>query len=258
MQDVFQDTSANGWLLVPAANLVEFVAAERKACGTTLRGYYSLGTLPHLITALVGHLPATAVQLRQSLGELATGAPSDAAFAQEEIDQGFATIFAHHTIAVWAAVETTLEQIVVSFLLRHPTARSRILAAAPTLKPGTIRTDTLPNAKRVVRRWQASLEDPSALGRTLEMLSALGFEATLPDKARRDLDEMGAVRNVMLHRAGFADAELLQRCPWFEVTKGARLTISQPMMDRYFDAASALAIGLIRAVANSPYMKVLP
>jgi hypothetical protein len=258
MQDVFQDETLNGWILTPAANLIEFVVEEQKTCASTIKGYFALRFLPDLLSLLQHHLPVSERQLSGHLAEMAMGAPSDAAFARAEIDANFATIFAHHTIAVWAAVETTLEQIVISYLLRTPNSREKLLELAPTLKAGKVKTDTRQAAKRALSQWEATLDDPSTLGRALTMLAALGFNAEIPKEPKRDLDEMSGIRNIVLHRAGFVDDEFLQKCPWHKTPIGGRLRIDRPMMDRYFNAASALAMSLIGAVVKSPHIRVQP
>ena len=185
----------------------------------------------------------------------AKDAPSDAAFAQQEIDIKFATIFAHHTIAVWAAIETTLEQILVSYLVRTPDSDSLLAKLAPTLKAGKIKTDTLRKTKLAVRMWEATLDDKSTIGRSLAMLAAVGVHTAISKQAQQSLDEMSEVRNVILHRAGFLDETFTEKCPWFEMPPDGRLRIDQPMMNLYFSAAGELAIALIGAVVSSPHVQ---
>lgn len=233
MKDVYKDETANGWILIPATNLVEFVAEEQIVCTTTIKGYCALDIIPGLL-GLLHHLPKELAEVRMSLAEFARHAPDDASFAKKEIDAGFPTICAHHTIAVWAAIETTIEQIFTSYLLKATNSNELLLALAPNLNSKKVKTDTLSSAKRAVKMWEATFYDPSNISRALTMLAALGFKANISQQVKQDLDEMSETRNIILHRAGFLDETFLKKCPWFDLPVDRHLKIDQNMMDRYF------------------------
>jgi hypothetical protein len=75
----------------------------------------------------------------------------------------------------------------------------------------------------------------------------LGIAPSLSEEHRRDLVELCAVRNVIVHRAGIVDKALRQQCPWFTSEVGEHIRVGQRRFQAYVAAASELAASIIVA-----------
>jgi hypothetical protein len=68
----------------------------------------------------------------------------------------------------------------------------------------------------------------------------------------RSLDDLNAVRNVIVHRAGFADAEFVakrpKRPPFHAVQIGDRIPIDGPTVESLIKPAMETSIRLLRSV----------
>jgi len=55
----------------------------------------------------------------------------------------------------------------------------------------------------------------------------LGIAPAVDDEIRRDLYELAAIRNAIVHRAKLADSRLLSLCPWLPYKDGDALNVSR-------------------------------
>lgn len=82
------------------------------------------------------------------------------------------------------------------------------------------------------------------------MLAPFGLDGELPDLLRREIYELGQVRNVIAHNATKIDRRLLQACPWFKGKMGDYFQISPEMFNRYIFAATVYASLIICRVSE--------
>jgi len=163
-------------------------------------------------------------------------AEADAAFAQREIERGFPLLHAHALVANWAALEATVEDAMVAFLVNEPEilrneAFSKIkvsLADFTVLEPEERMRHLVSELERNqgvarkygVDRFEALLE-PFALG------------GAVSPETRKDAREMHHIRNVLVHRAGFADRRIVEGCPWLNFRLNQPVTVSNEALQRY-------------------------
>jgi hypothetical protein len=65
------------------------------------------------------------------------------------------------------------------------------------------------------------------IGRFECLLKPLGIAPADDDEIRRDLYELAAIRNAIVHRAKLADSRLLSLCPWLPYKDGDALNVSR-------------------------------
>lgn len=85
------------------------------------------------------------------------------------------------------------------------------------------------------------------VGRFNCVTQAFGFRAKISEAIERDLHELAAVRNVIVHRAGTADERLVELCPWLDLSVGHEVEVSSEGLHRYMRATSYYAAALIEA-----------
>jgi hypothetical protein len=253
-QDALNDTTPNGWLIIPAFNLVTFLSDEMIIGGVTERALTSTSGTPSLLSALRHRISSDDKEVQEAIQRLIYFTKNDAEFAKEEISDNFRRVRSHHLVAIWSAVETTIEHMLVNHIRMVPDADKIISAHVPTIKPRQIKRITIREANRTIRAWEGELSHIKELmEKQLEMLRVFGINITLDPSISRSLSEMSGLRNVIVHNAGLIDQPFLDNCPWRSDTVGDRVIIDQMSMTRWFDAAIDFAKKLTAATVSSTY-----
>lgn len=256
MQDVHSDKSLNGWLLTPATNLVSYLANQTMIAGLTQRTMIAAEAMPTFLVLAQKALPPDQVHAHTAIKKLIAGAATDAAFAADEIANGFNTIFSHHAVAMWGAVETTIEQTLVSHIRKLPDAAAVVAGSASSLNTGKLRTTTEREAKATIKMWEQAIKIDSAMGRSVKMLKAFDINISLSSDLSRELDEMSEIRNIIVHRAGFADERFMKKCPWTKSKAGDFLTVDRARLDRYISATHKFAVALVGGAVKSKHIEI--
>ena len=251
------DNTPNGWLIGPASNLVLFVGNERVVCSLTQRVLRTADILPGLFTIAGPQIIKQQPDVAEALARMVQYSASDAAFAAEEIKNEFATILSHHAVALWAGVETALEQTILGLIKRVPDAHDLIIEHSPTLNAEKFKTKTANDAEKALSIWEQAIK-ANSFDRSVEMLRALKVNTNPTSEDRRALVELSEVRNVLLHRGGFVDARFLGKCPWIKLKVGDQFKVDGGRLDTYFDAAGRFASDLIGATVKCPYIYKMP
>jgi hypothetical protein len=254
--DALNDTTLNGWLMLPIGNLVDFLGGEMVIAGLTERSIFTAAGLPGILTSAYQHIPESNQRARKGIQKLIEITSQNVPFAKEERDQDFQRIRTHHVVATWAAIETTVEQLLVNLILRVHDAETRIRTLYPDikLKPAQMKASPV-GAKRALQAWEPWLFSKKTTERQVEMLKAFGLDVQLDDRSHRPLSEMAALRNVIVHNAGFVDQRFLDACDWRLESVGDRIHLDTVTMGAYFDAAIDFASNLSRAVMASDFMQ---
>ena len=184
-------------------------------------------------------------------------AQHDKSFADAEYEAGSPKTYAHYAISLWGGIESALEQLMVNHLIVVPAAAAIVAGTPRGLSPAKFRIANDDEARDTVRRWQSALQDPSALGGTLELLRVFGVTVALSEADRRQLEELAQVRNVLLHRGGVVDGRATSKCPWMPWQSGETIQLSEMRTRGYFDAAGQFALALVMGVTESPHRTLM-
>jgi hypothetical protein len=170
--------------------------------------------------------------------------------ALEEVDADFPLIHSAATVLLWGALEAAVRDFLVRWLVKYPDARKapdlariRVQVGDYEVLEGESRMRYLLNL--LEREIGATLK-PGA-GRFDSLLKPFNIDPRLDDKLRRDLNEMAAVRNVIVHRAGIVDQRLLQLCPWLSYKLNDPIRVHRSDVIRYLESASNYAAALIES-----------
>lgn len=254
------DTSLNGWLITPATNLVSFIANETVVCGLTRRVLRASELLPSLLAMAEHTLVSTTPNVLPALNRFQQYTVTDAAFAKEEIENGFATTLSHHAVAMWAGIETATDQTVVNLIRKVPEAYDVIVKTTPSLNVEKVKTKTANDAKKAKDMWRNEMWKGDAskhsFDREMAMLAAFGVKVALTQAERQALIEMSEVRNVLVHSGGFVDEKMLAKLPWLKLKAGQKLRVTEARMEVYIGAAHAFTNALLGAAVNCPYIKM--
>ncbi|MCH8048281.1 MAG: hypothetical protein IID44_31685 [Planctomycetes bacterium] len=170
--------------------------------------------------------------------------------AKQQIESDFPLLHGSATILIWGALEAATRDFLIRVLHRYPLART--LDAFKRVKVRIAEYELLQGEDRmrylvgILARETASPLRPGAGGFD-SLLSAIGVFPKIKSVTRRDLNEMAAVRNVIVHCASVADARFVEVCAWLNLKKGERVCVSGDALTRYIQAASDYAASVVES-----------
>ena len=252
-----KDETPNGWLITPACNLALFVSEEMVLAGITERALTSYSTLPLLLTTARHAIEQKSIEADAAFDRLIEFTKEDADFAKSEVANGFKTIYSHHCAGVWAAIETNVEQIIKNMMLKLNSANELIARSSDKMAGKKLKFDTPKDVENSFRKWQNSIEISPVMSRYLHMLATLGIKVDLPPETISTLDELGALRNVIVHKSGFIDEKFLGKVQHTNYALDDLVTIDRENMSLYFDAASLFTKRFLEAVMDSDFLSIV-
>jgi hypothetical protein len=188
--------------------------------------------------------PLLIEQMRSELGSEQADRELDQAqynsrIAVDESQAGHPLLHAQAVILLWGGLEALLSDFLGTWLSRRPEARS--LEAVRSLKIGFGEYESFHEEERgayLLERLEERLGSKRAGGvERFEVLFRLfGMSSEVPKQVAKDLLELSAVRNLLVHRRGIVDSRFENQCPWTSASPGAQLAVSHDDYHRYFDA----------------------
>lgn len=164
-------------------------------------------------------------------------AKEQAQLAKREIEEDFPVLHAFAVVALWSALEALVRVCVIRMLEHHKPAMEHELVRKLKVRIGDYeRLEGEDRFAYVVDRLEEELAAPLRNGVTRfeTILAPFGLSGSVGDDLKRDIFELGQVRNVLVHRSGVADRRLSEACPWLAVRVGERLTVSHQALGKYF------------------------
>jgi hypothetical protein len=161
--------------------------------------------------------------------------------ATSEVERGFPLLHAHATVALWGSLEVAIDDLVVSWLLNVPGAMSEGKLGQVRLRVAEIEGLDSEALARVVLT-QAQGAGGSGSTKLEGVLDLVGLSGEVPEVVRKLLFEMHNVRNLLVHRAGVADARFVAACPWLEKEPGDHISVGAADYDLYYLTGSAYVV----------------
>lgn len=170
--------------------------------------------------------------------------------AAREIAADLPLLHSASSVLIWGALEAACRDFLVRWLVAYPSAR--LINEFNNVRVRVAEYESLDGEDRmrylvgVLERELATALKPGT-GRFDCLLKPFGIHPNVTPEQRRDLSELAAVRNVIVHRAGLADARLVELCPWLLVKIGEPVIVGREAFLRYVEASSAYAAALIES-----------
>lgn len=207
-----------------------------KLLDLSTRGISVLRTVPQAIEVLAkGESPSDPEQTKKEL-EFAN---EQASLAQKELDEGFPLLHSQATVSLWADLEHAVRTLLASWLNHDGSSRS--LEPVRKLKVFLGEYESLDPAERsyyILDRLELESRHRRGVERFEHLLATFGFETRLNKDVKRTLLELYHVRNVLVHRRGFADRIIVEACPWLALSVGQQVVVTEKHYRAYFDAVS--------------------
>jgi len=244
------------WIIDPVARCVQYIADEAVLGGLMHR---AVGTFEGFNTYL--NLARKEIVRRSGQGKalhaidaLLVQQPLNARLASEHVRSDFALLNAHSLVAIWAALESCIEETAVLILMNDATMRARMIDDAK--KSGRI-DQTLSDedsCRNLVRLWEfAQPKAPSAGLRFERLLSFFGLGAALDPALDAQLADINAIRNCLMHRRGIIDERAVREAPSLAAHLHKPIVIKRADYLRHHQAVSTYTVALMGRITVSPF-----
>lgn len=174
--------------------------------------------------------------------------------AKNEVAADMPLIHSSASVLIWGALEAAFRDFLVRWLVAYPLAR-----LVPEFKNIRVRIteyesfsgeDKMRYLVGILERELAAALKPG-IGRFECLLRPFGIHPNITAEQRRDISELAAIRNVIVHRAGIADGRLLDLCPWLNQQIGSPVVVGREAFLRYVEATSQFAASLIDSAQSA-------
>jgi hypothetical protein len=91
------------------------------------------------------------------------------------------------------------------------------------------------------------------VGRFESLLKPFNLKPKITDEVRRELNDILAVRNLLVHRAGKIDRRFIELCPWLNRELGETIEVSRDDLTRDISSTSEYVTGKINAATSHPF-----
>lgn len=199
----------------------------------TIKGISVLRAMPQTVKAVA---MAEDMQNDTDYENKLAEAEKSAKLAQMEIDREFPIVHAQAIVSLWSFLEALIHSFIVEWVRNNPQAFKFNEIHKLRIRLGEY--EQLRDYERYNYIVEL-LEKDIAIGlrngttRFEALLKPFGLSGEIPENIRRDIYELGQVRNIIVHRAGVVDRELLDACPWLDLAFGDEIRVSHKMFKNY-------------------------
>jgi hypothetical protein len=180
-------------------------------------------------------------------------AEETAKFATSQETAGFPVLYAHAVVAIWAAIETFIEDLVVCSLLHYVQKDDENLQkddegylqreSFKKIRILFVEYESLDKEDRMrylVKELgrQTSTELKHGINRFEPILDAVDLNGPMPDEMKKTCYQLWATRNLIAHRSGIVDRRFVRLCPWLGSKVGETLKVTPQAYKSYIKFAN--------------------
>lgn len=174
--------------------------------------------------------------------------------AQHELDNDLPLIRGQAVVTLWTLLETAVRDVVKAWLVHAPgSVNDRKIAGIKIPLGQFMAMSEDQRLEFLVTEMDRSINvgDDGGIARQEALLEYLGLAGEIPAQLKADLVELVAVRNVLVHRSGIADARLKKLCPDFDANVGDPIRVTTNMFSRYYGVTHHYMLIVVhRAIAK--------
>ncbi len=167
------------------------------------------------------------------------------AIVRKEEESDYPATNAHHTASLWNMLDVTLTDVIAVLLASHPdTLKHRTFRR---IKLGISDFEYLTRVQRmrkVVGELKKALRDASQQSHCgvavyEEIFALLGVKDSSDcAQYRKQLTELKAIRNIVVHNMSFVDDQFTEQCPWIQAKPGSEYKVTSSQYKELSNAVS--------------------
>jgi hypothetical protein len=238
-------TGSPEWAMQPFSDLTGDIEHLWQLLEMSIRGISMIQAVPQMVRAIAKANDRT--EHEETVKELAI-AEKQAAFAKQELENGFPVLHANTALAIWSHLEAGIRLFLAKWL-EHEEAAFEV-DAIQKMKVKIGEYERLQGEDRffyILDRLEQEMVAPLKCGvnRFESILEPFGLAGRVDAEVQRDLFELNQVRNCLMHRGGRADRRFIDACPWLNLEVGQQIKVTHEATRRYIDAVMRYATELV-------------
>jgi hypothetical protein len=187
---------------------------------------------------------------------------AEADLAQLELLEGFPITLSQFIVDVWGLLEAFVRGLVALSLEKldgmhfDAVTKLRVRIGEYEQQKGSARFHYI---VKLLEREEASSVKNGA-DRFESLLACVGLQGSLPKNLRQALYELSQLRNCIVHNARRADMQLIENCPWLDLTEGQLISPGYERAMRLCKAAkdySILVVARATTKCGDPMQKTV-
>jgi len=247
-------TSPNkGWIIEAAGNAVKFVGEGTMTSALLQRALIHLEGGQALFGSVLRLMQHRGIEDGLAAAErLFAESPFNEQTAKDIRESDYAVLNAYSLVAIWGALETCIEDTIVSILVNWSGAPAILTNAPLHIAITTLATED--DARRIYHKVENKLRIAGNIVATYDaVLAHFALSAPVTPATADVLREANALRNCLLHRGGRVDQRAKREVPSLALHEGEVVRISSASYLRFHDAVSQWLVALLRSVTTSIY-----
>lgn len=173
--------------------------------------------------------------------------------AKSEIEKDFPLLHSQGIVTVWAFLEGAVRSFVCAWIKNNKNIYD--INEFKKIKINVSEYEKLNVDEKAYYIFDVYERDvvqgfPYGVKRFEKLLAPIGFSGPLNRSIVRNLYEMAQIRNCIVHRAGFVDYTLKQKCPYLSMEVGDVIKISSNQYFEYMESVDDYLALLICRVAK--------
>ena len=224
-----------GYAIDPVDRFVESLQSDLRLLHLSTRGIGLLTGMPGVLEVLLrGSNPEDAARLTADVDE----AKEEAELAENERRTGFPLLHEHALVALWAALEAAIEDMLVGIMLNEPLVLTGKAFAKIRIPLAEFETSEKEERMRfLIAELGRNIGRAKGVDAFEGLLVHFDLSGEVGDRERKMIWQMQHLRDVLVHRAARADRRLVEACPWLNLAVNDHVNISSELVR---DCANAL------------------
>ena len=168
--------------------------------------------------------------------------------AEAVVRARFAPLNAQAVVTLWSLLETVVEDLLVAVLLNDGSVLAVPEIAGVRVEAGPMLTLSAGDRARYVfdqMESQQKAKFKSGVTRFEGLLGIFGLGTPVDEATRKQVYELGKVRDLLVHRDGMVDRAFAQACPWVPCSLTERLEVQSASVLGYATGAVQFSNGLV-------------
>jgi hypothetical protein len=222
-------------------DFIEVLAETVHLVGLSAKGIYQLYSVGEIVDNYINETGQNEDKDKRKK------AKEERDFAKREAEKGFPFLYGQGAVWIWGQLEAFIEDLLVTCMENDIELTDNEMVRR--IKLSLVQYESMSEKERkyyildsLQRNLQAKFKQ--GVNQFESILDVFKWSGSIDDQTRRDLFELGNIRNTLVHRRGMADKRLVESCPCLNMKIGDSIKVDATSFQRYANTIM-IYVGLI-------------
>lgn len=168
-------------------------------------------------------------------------------FAKMEAERGFPFLYGQGVVWIWGQLEAFIEDLLATCMEKDSELMN--IEMVRRIKLSLAQYESMSEKERkyyIIDNLQRDMQSKFKQGVTQfeTILAVFKWSGKVDEQTKKELFELGNIRNILVHRKGVADKRIVESCPWLNMKIGECLKVDSISFHRYANTI-LLYVGMI-------------